>query len=63
MSTNSNQPPAKARSPCSATGSQGRAHALNPRDSGLDVVVGLRPTDHLAPGRPMASRWWNRPKP
>ena len=24
-------------------GSQGRAHALNLRDSGLDVVVGLRP--------------------
>ena len=25
-------------------GSQGRAHALNLRDSGQDVVVGLRPT-------------------
>ena len=25
-------------------GSQGHAHALNPRDSGVDVVVGLRPT-------------------
>ena len=24
-------------------GSQGRAHALNLRDSGFDVVVGLRP--------------------
>ena len=24
-------------------GSQGRAHALNLRDSGLDVVLGLRP--------------------
>ena len=24
-------------------GSQGRAHALNLRDSGYDVVVGLRP--------------------
>ena len=25
-------------------GSQGHAHALNLRDSGVDVVVGLRPT-------------------
>ena len=25
-------------------GSQGRAHALNLKDSGVDVVVGLKPT-------------------
>ena len=29
-------------SPCSGYGSQGRAHALNLKDSGHDVVVGLR---------------------
>ena len=29
-------------------GSQGRAHALNLRDSGLDVVVGLRPNGATA---------------
>ena len=33
-------------------GSQGHAHALNLRDSGVDVVVGLRPT--LSP--------WNTPR-
>jgi len=34
---------AKARIAVLGYGSQGRAHALNLRDSGLDVVVGLRP--------------------
>ena len=33
-------------------GSQGHAHALNLRDSGVDVVVGLRPT----------SSPWNTPR-
>ena len=33
---------AKARIAVLGFGSQGRAHALNLRDSGLDVVVGLR---------------------
>ena len=28
-------------------GSQGHAHALNLRDSGVDVVVGLRPDSRL----------------
>ncbi len=35
-------------------GSQGRAHALNLRDSGFDVTVGLRPggpTEAKAQGR------------
>ena len=47
-------------------GSQGHAHALNLRDSGVDVVVGLRPTPRLwarcaqAPSRPPSPR---RPKP
>ena len=34
---------AKARIAVLGYGSQGRAHALNMKDSGLDVVVGLRP--------------------
>jgi ketol-acid reductoisomerase len=34
---------AKARIAVLGYGSQGRAHALNLKDSGLDVVVGLRP--------------------
>lgn len=44
-------------------GSQGRAHALNLRDSGFDVTVGLRaggPTESRP--RPMASPWWRRPR-
>jgi ketol-acid reductoisomerase len=41
MST-SNNTLAKARIAVLGYGSQGRAHALNLRDSGLDVVVGLR---------------------
>ena len=44
MSTNdSSNPLAQARIAVLGYGSQGRAHALNLRDSGLDVVVGLRP--------------------
>ena len=35
-------------------GSQGHAHALNLRDSGVDVVVGLRPS--RAPSPPRATR-------
>ena len=42
MSSNSNDTLAKARIAVLGYGSQGRAHALNLRDSGLDVVVGLR---------------------
>ncbi|WP_049620680.1 ketol-acid reductoisomerase [Frateuria defendens] len=42
MSTNTS-PLANARIAVLGYGSQGRAHALNLRDSGLDVVVGLRP--------------------
>ena len=43
MSTQaSNDTLAKARIAVLGYGSQGRAHALNLRDSGLDVVVGLR---------------------
>ncbi len=41
-SSNSNDTLAKARIAVLGYGSQGRAHALNLRDSGLDVVVGLR---------------------
>ena len=44
---------AKARIAVLGYGSQGRAHALNLKDSGLDVVIGLRP------GGPT----WKRPKP
>ncbi|MBD8881790.1 MULTISPECIES: ketol-acid reductoisomerase [Rhodanobacter] len=44
MSSNTtNDTLAKARIAVLGYGSQGRAHALNLRDSGLDVVVGLRP--------------------
>ncbi|WP_201313775.1 ketol-acid reductoisomerase [Dyella sp. EPa41] len=42
MSNNTNDTLAKARIAVLGYGSQGRAHALNLRDSGLDVVVGLR---------------------
>jgi ketol-acid reductoisomerase len=42
MSTASNNTLAQARIAVLGYGSQGRAHALNLRDSGLDVVVGLR---------------------
>ena len=41
--SNTNDTLAKARIAVLGYGSQGRAHALNLRDSGLDVVVGLRP--------------------
>lgn len=41
-SSNSNDTLAKARIAVLGFGSQGRAHALNLRDSGLDVVLGLR---------------------
>ena len=41
-SQTSNDALAKARIAVLGYGSQGRAHALNLRDSGLDVVVGLR---------------------
>jgi len=41
-STTSNPTLANARIAVLGYGSQGRAHALNLRDSGLDVVVGLR---------------------
>ena len=44
-------------------GSQGRAHALNLRESGFDVTVGLRPggpTDGQG-ARPTAS--WSRHRP
>ena len=43
MSTAPTNPLAKSRIAVLGYGSQGRAHALNLRDSGLDVVVGLRP--------------------
>lgn len=44
-------------------GSQGRAHALNLRDSGFDVTVGLRPVARPKPRpRPMASPSLRRPK-
>ncbi|MGY3041041.1 ketol-acid reductoisomerase [Rhodanobacter sp. TND4EL1] len=49
MSTNSTL--ATSRIAVLGYGSQGRAHALNLRDSGLDVVIGLRPngpTSHKA---------------
>ena len=36
------RPARRARSPSSATARQGHAHALNLKDSGIDVVVGLR---------------------
>ena len=43
MSSNDTNILANARIAVLGYGSQGRAHALNLRDSGLDVVVGLRP--------------------
>jgi ketol-acid reductoisomerase len=42
MSTTTNDTLANARIAVLGYGSQGRAHALNLKDSGLDVVVGLR---------------------
>jgi len=39
---------AKSRIAVLGYGSQGRAHALNLRDSGLDVVIGLRPNGATA---------------
>ena len=47
-------------------GSQGHAHALNLRDSGVDVVVGLRPTSKsvdYAKGRASRSSLLPRPLP
>lgn len=41
--SNATNPLATSRIAVLGYGSQGRAHALNLRDSGLDVVVGLRP--------------------
>lgn len=38
-------------------GSQGHAHALNLRDSGVDVVVGLRPTSKSTPESRRFSAW------
>ncbi|KZC37513.1 ketol-acid reductoisomerase, partial [Rhodanobacter sp. FW510-R12] len=43
MSPQTSNPLASSRIAVLGYGSQGRAHALNLRDSGLDVVVGLRP--------------------
>ena len=43
MSTATTESLANARIAVLGYGSQGRAHALNLKDSGLDVVVGLRP--------------------
>ncbi|MGN6381271.1 MAG: ketol-acid reductoisomerase, partial [Dyella sp.] len=43
MSTNNDNLLAQGHIAVLGYGSQGRAHALNLRDSGLDVVVGLRP--------------------
>jgi len=43
MSTVTTEALAQSRIAILGYGSQGRAHALNLRDSGLDVVVGLRP--------------------
>jgi len=43
MTTATTDSLAKARIAVLGYGSQGRAHALNLKDSGLDVVVGLRP--------------------
>ena len=45
-------------------GSQGHAHALNLKESGVDVVVGLRPTRPAGPmPRPPASRYSTSPMP
>ena len=45
-------------------GSQGHAHALNLKDSGVDVVVGLRPdSKSRAEARPRASRCSTSPTP
>lgn len=49
---------ANARIAVLGYGSQGRAHALNLRDSGLDVVVGLRKEARPGSARaPKASTW------
>jgi ketol-acid reductoisomerase len=37
-------------------GSQGRAHALNLRDSGYDVVIGIRPDGNTTPNSPSRRR-------
>ena len=46
-------------------GSQGHAHALNLRDSGQDVIIGLyKGGESRGPGpRRMASRWRRWPTP
>ena len=45
-------------------GSQGHAHALNLKDSGVDVVVGLRPDSASAAGaRTPGSRSPTSPRP
>ncbi len=43
-------------------GSQGHAQANNLRDSGYDVVVGVRQGSHLMPLRPMALMFSPQPK-
>jgi hypothetical protein len=64
MSTTPPITQANARIAVLGYGSQGRAHALNLRDSGLDVVVGLRPGGPTwKKPKPMVSRWSNRPTP
>ena len=50
---------ARRRSPSSGYGSQGRAHALNLKDSGFDVVVGVRKGEQLE-GRRRRTAWSSR---